>query len=63
MTTDQARSVIQFLKENLTIRVEDCSRGQNYEVPGSLGVQVFLMLRNPETGEQEVISQSETSIG
>jgi hypothetical protein len=57
------QEVFNFLRDNLKVRVEDDSHGSNYEVPGSLGVLVSLVLNNPYTGKEEVISTDRCSIG
>lgn len=54
-----------FLATHLKIRLFDASEPSSCggEVEGSLGVKVELLLKNPETGEDEVISSDSLTLG
>jgi hypothetical protein len=53
-----------FIHDHLKIRIEDASEGTTCggECEGNLGVKVTLLLINPLTKEEEVISSDECVI-
>ena len=58
----ELQQIFEYLRDNLRLSVDLEEHGAYYEERASTEVRVKLSLKNPETGEYEVIAEERDSI-